>query len=161
METFDDVSPREVRSAAKKLVGPAPRPDQVQLAALQAVLDLAEQPLSERERDAVDAALAHARGALPAAAPLLDQGKCPALASRVLRAALLLCRIVRACCGTFVRRWSIDSSETSSMAPTSSSSYVCRSRKYHSPPLVDKAFSRGLACPEWPSVDMHEMGFRL
>ena len=71
----------EVRSAAKKLVGPAPRPEQVQLAALQAVLDLAEQPLPERERDAVDAALAHARGALPAAAPLLDQGRCPTLAS--------------------------------------------------------------------------------
>ena len=80
-ESFDDVSPREVRSAAKKLVGPAPRPDQVQLAALQAVLDIAEQPLSERERDAVDTALALARGALPAAAPLLDQVKCPTLAN--------------------------------------------------------------------------------
>ena len=89
-ESFDDVSPREVRSAAKKLVGPAPRPDQVQLAALQAVLDLAEQPLPERERDAVDAALAHARGALPAAAPLLDQGKCPTLASTVLSSTTIL-----------------------------------------------------------------------
>ena len=90
VEKFDDVSPREVRSAAKKLVGPAPRPDQVQLAALQAVLDIAEQPLSERERDAVDAALALARGALPAAAPLLDQGKCPTLASTVLSCATAL-----------------------------------------------------------------------
>ena len=90
VETFDDVSPREVRSAAKKLVGPAPRPDQVQLAALQAVLDIAEQPLSERERDAVDTALALARGALPAAAPLLDQGKCPTLASTVLSCATAL-----------------------------------------------------------------------
>ena len=78
------ISQREVRSAAKKLVGPAPRPDQVQLAALQAVLDTAEQPLSEREQDAVDAALAHARGAFPPAAPLLSQGKCPTLASTVL-----------------------------------------------------------------------------
>ena len=96
-ESFDDVSPREVRSAAKKLVGPAPRPDQVQLAALQAVLDIAEQPLSERERDAVDTALALARGALPAAAPLLDQGKCPTLASTVLSCATALSNF-HACC---------------------------------------------------------------
>ena len=79
-----------MRSAAKKLVGPAPRPDQVQLAALQAVLDVAEQPLSARERDAVDAALAHARGAFPAAAPLLDQGKCPTLANTVLTCTTVL-----------------------------------------------------------------------
>ena len=100
-ESFDDVSPREVRSAAKKLVGPAPRPDQVQLAALQAVLDIAEQPLSERERDAVDTALALARGALPAAAPLLDQGKCPTLACTVLSCATALSNFRAACSENF------------------------------------------------------------
>ena len=100
VESFD-VSLREVRSAAKKLVGPAPRPDQVQLAALQAVLDIAEQPLSERERDAVDTALALARGALPAAAPLLDQVKCPTLASTVLSCATALSNFRAACCENF------------------------------------------------------------
>ena len=114
-----------MRSAAKKLVGPAPRPDQVQLAALQAVLDLAEQSLPERERDAVDAALAYARGALPAAAPLLDQGKCPTLPGTVFSFTSAMSNYYELfMLGAKREAMATDSSETDSMPPTNSGIYV-------------------------------------